>query len=137
MHMKGTPQTMQINPVYKDVIKEISKFLEERVNFCLKEGVKREQLMIDPGIGFGKRVEDNLKIINHLEEFKFLNLPIFLGVSRKSFIGKVLNVDVDKRLVGTLATVVVAILKGADILRVHDVKEINQAVRIVKAIRKF
>ena len=137
MHMKGTPQTMQINPTYKDVIKEISKFLEKRVSFCLKEGVKREQLMIDPGIGFGKRVEDNLKIINHLEEFKFLNLPIFLGVSRKSFIGKVLNVDVDKRLVGTLATVVVAILKGADILRVHDVKEINQAVRIVKAIRKF
>ena len=137
MHMKGAPQTMQINPTYKDVIKEISKFLEERVNFCLKEGVKREQLMIDPGIGFGKRVEDNLKIINHLEEFKFLNLPIFLGVSRKSFIGKVLNVEVDKRLVGTLATVVVAILKGADILRVHDVKEINQAIRIIKAIRKF
>ncbi len=137
MHMKGTPQTMQINPTYKDVIKEICKFLEKRVNFCLKEGVKREQLMIDPGIGFGKRVEDNLKIINHLEEFKFLNLPIFLGISRKSFIGKVLNVEVDKRLVGTLAAVVVAVLKGADILRVHDVKEINQAIKIVKAIRKF
>jgi len=136
MHMKGTPQTMQINPIYKDVIKEICKFLVERVNFCLKEGVKREQLMIDPGIGFGKRVEDNLRIINHLEEFKFLNLPIFLGVSRKSFIGKVLNIDVDKRLVGTLATVVVAILKGADILRVHDVKEVNQAIKIVKVIGK-
>jgi len=137
MHMKGTPQTMQINPTYKDVIKEISKFLEKRVSFCLKEGIKREQLMIDPGVGFGKRVEDNLKIINHLEEFKFLNLPIFLGVSRKSFIGKVLNVEVDKRLVGTLATVIVAILKGVDILRVHDVKEVNQAIKTIKAIRKF
>lgn len=136
MHMKGTPQTMQINPVYKDVIKEISKFLEERVNFCLKEGIKREQLMIDPGIGFGKRVEDNLKIINHLEEFKFLDLPIFLGVSRKSFIGKVLKVNIEERLIGTLATIVIAILKGANVLRVHDVKEARQTLKIVEAIRK-
>jgi len=137
MHMKGSPQTMQIRPVYKDVIGEIAEFLEERVDFCLKRGIKKEQIMIDPGIGFGKRVEDNLRIINRLDEFKFLNLPVFLGISRKSFIGKILHTKVEERLTGTLAALIIAILKGANILRVHDVKEAVEAIKIVEAIKRF
>ncbi|RKY40824.1 MAG: dihydropteroate synthase [Candidatus Omnitrophota bacterium] len=137
MHMKGTPQTMQIKPFYRDVIGEIAEFLEERVNFCLKRGIKKEQIMIDPGIGFGKRLEDNLRIINRLDEFKFLNLPVFLGISRKSFIGKILRIKIEERLAGTLAALVLAALKGANILRVHDVKEAVEAIRIVEAVKRF
>ena len=137
MHMKGSPQTMQIRPVYKDVIREIAEFLEERVDFCLKKGIKKEQIIVDPGIGFGKRLEDNLRIINRLDEFKFLNLPVFLGISRKSFIGKILHAKVEERLTGTLAALIVAILKGANILRVHDVKEAVEAIKIVEVIRRF
>ncbi len=134
MHMKGTPSTMQINPSYRDVVREIASFLERRVNFCLEQGVEKNQIMIDPGIGFGKRVRDNLEIINRLQEFKFLGLPIFLGVSRKSFIGKVLNVDVGERLIGTIATIVIAILKGANVLRVHDVKQVYEAIKMSNRI---
>jgi dihydropteroate synthase len=134
MHMKGQPCTMQINPTYRDVVKEILDFLGERVGFCLKQGVNKNQLMVDPGIGFGKRLEDNLEIINRLYEFKSLGLPIFLGVSRKSFIGKVLGVGVEERLPGTIVGVVLSILRGADVVRVHDVKEVSQAIKIAQKL---
>lgn len=134
MHMKRTPQTMQVKPVYKHVRREILGFLSKQVKFCLNEGIKKEQIMIDPGIGFGKRLEDNLEIINHLDEFKSLGLPIFLGISRKSFIGDILKAGVEERLIGTVAGVVLSVLRGVDILRVHDVKEVSQAIRIVNKI---
>ncbi|MCM8823240.1 MAG: dihydropteroate synthase [Candidatus Omnitrophica bacterium] len=134
MHMKGTPRTMQNNPQYKDVVEEIFEFLEKRVNFCLKNGINKEQIMVDPGIGFGKSVDDNLKIINKLYIFKSLGLPIFLGISRKSFIGKILNVDIDKRLIGSISALVVSLINGANVFRVHDVEETCQTLRLVYSI---
>jgi dihydropteroate synthase len=135
MHMKGKPQTMQMNPQYrKGVMEEIIDFFKERLNFCKKMGIKEEQISIDPGIGFGKRVEDNLKIINELYKLKIFGLPIFLGVSRKSFIGKVLNIEVEERLIGTIASICCAYLRGASILRVHDVKEASEAINMLYQI---
>jgi len=134
MHMKGTPVNMQVNPKYDDIIKEELNFFEERLNFCNKKGIIPEQVLIDPGIGFGKRLEDNIKIINELHKFKVFGLPIFLGLSRKSFIGKILNVGVNQRLCGTIASCSVALQKGASVLRVHDVREIQQALKVTSKI---
>jgi dihydropteroate synthase len=121
---------MQRSPRYKDVIKEILQFLEKRINFCLAQGIDQKQLFVDPGIGFGKRLEDNLTILNHLYLFKSLALPIFLGVSRKSFIGTIAKAKVEERLPGTVASIIIATFNGADIVRVHDVREIAQALKI-------
>jgi dihydropteroate synthase len=121
MHMKGTPRTMQIDPHYDDVMVEIISFLKESMELAEKAGVKREMILIDPGIGFGKTVEDNLLIIKRLGELNKLNAPIVIGTSRKSFIGKVLDVDIENRLEGTLATLGASINSGAKVLRVHDV----------------
>ena len=134
MHMKGTPQTMQVNPVYKDVMEDIVTFFEERLDFCEKRGIDRKQILIDPGIGFGKRLEDNIKIINELYKLKMLGLPIFIGLSRKSFIGKVLKRGVNARLAGTVAANIIALMRGASILRVHDVAETAQTIRMVSKI---
>lgn len=134
MHMKGMPQTMQMNPKYNNVSEEIISFLKERLDFCRNQGIKEEQIFIDPGIGFGKGLKDNFKIIKELYKFKIFGLPIFLGLSRKSFIGKTLNVKVDERLTGTIAASVISLIKGANILRVHDVKETAQAVKITSQI---
>ena len=135
MHMKGTPKDMQLNPTYKDVIKEIYTFLEERIEFALKNGVSEDQIAVDPGIGFGKSLEDNLRIIKNLSLFKKLNRPLLLGPSRKSFIGQILGIEVPaKRDIGTLGVVVFATLAGADIIRVHAVKEAKEAITVVKAI---
>ena len=136
MHMKGTPQTMQKNPSYKDVVGELNSFFAERIEFCQSKGIKLDQLFLDPGIGFGKRVKDNFVLINNLKCFKGFGLPLFIGLSRKSFIGKTLNVDVQDRLSGTLAATAVAIMNGANVVRVHDVKETFEAARIVKEIIK-
>jgi dihydropteroate synthase len=135
MHMKGTPKDMQLNPTYKDVIKEIYTFLEERIEFALKNGVSEDQIAVDPGIGFGKSLEDNLRIIKNLSLFKKLNRPLLLGPSRKSFIGQILGIEVPaKRDIGTLGVVVFATLAGVDIIRVHAVKEAKEAITVVKAI---
>ncbi len=134
MHMKGTPRTMQIRPFYRDLMGEIMDFLEERLQFLKSKGILREHIMVDPGIGFGKRVEDNLKIINNLFMLKGLGYPIFLGFSRKSFIGKILKEPVERRLVGSIASAVISFLRGADVLRVHDVRETYEALRIGSAI---
>ncbi len=134
MHMKGTPQDMQLNPSYKDVIKEIIESLKESVTKAKKAGLGEDNIIIDPGIGFGKTVEHNLEILRRLDEFKILGRPICIGTSRKSFIGKILGTDVEDRLTGTLATSMIAVMKGANILRVHDVKEVSQAARLVDTI---
>lgn len=134
MHMQGTPQNMQKNPCYKDVIAEIYDFLKQRISFAEEHGIKPKKIIIDPGIGFGKTVQHNLLIIKHLRKFKALKKPILIGVSRKSFIGKILDLPEQERLEGTLAAICVSILNGANILRVHNVKETKRAVEVVKAI---
>ena len=136
MHMKGMPEDMQINPYYDDVLQELSEFFEERIEFCLNRGLREEQLIIDPGIGFGKRLEDNLKIIANIDYFKKFKLPIFVGPSRKSYIGKITGAKAEKRLAGTLATVLYLASKGIDYIRVHDVYETVQALKVYQAIKK-
>jgi len=134
MHMKKSPQTMQVNPKYKKVTEEIVDFFKERISVLNKEKINPQQILIDPGIGFGKIAKDNLKIINELYKFKIFGLPIFIGLSRKSFIGKIIDKDVSGRLYGTIASGVVAVLRGANILRVHDVKENKQALDLAASI---
>jgi len=134
MHMKGTPQTMQINPRYDDVLKEAKTFLEERIEEALSFGIKKEKIIIDPGIGFGKRLEDNLALINNLSVFEDLERPILVGISRKSFLGKILNLPPEERLEGTIASAILSINHGAHILRVHDVEGVKRAVSVAEAI---
>ncbi len=135
MHMKGTPKDMQINPYYENVLQEVYDFLAERIDYALTQGIDKVQIAIDPGIGFGKRLEDNLRLIKHLSFFKTLGRPILLGPSRKTFIGKVLNIEVPaQRDIGTLGVVALATLLGVDIIRVHAVKEARQIVKIIKTI---
>ncbi|MCI2424580.1 dihydropteroate synthase [Candidatus Acetothermia bacterium] len=122
MHMQGRPQTMQNNPVYQDVVAEIISFLEERIRAATAMGIDREQIIIDPGIGFGKRDIHNFEIIRRLNEFRILDCPILIGLSRKSFIGRRLNLTEEERLEGTIAANAIAIANGADIIRVHDIQ---------------
>lgn len=138
MHMKGTPRDMQSKAVYENLIQEIIDSLKESIRIAGRAGVKEDKIIVDPGIGFGKTVEHNLEILNRLTEFKTLGRPICIGTSRKSFIGKVLGLDnpID-RLVGTIASSAIAIIKGADIIRVHDVKEAVQVARLADSIRKI
>ncbi|MFZ1320062.1 MAG: dihydropteroate synthase [Ignavibacteria bacterium] len=121
MHIKGTPKNMQQDPVYEDVIKEISDYLETSADIAKDAGIK--QIILDPGIGFGKTFENNLEIIRNLSEFKKLGYPILLGTSRKSFLNKISSSLPEKRLVGTIASNVIGILNGANLIRVHDVSE--------------
>lgn len=134
MHMKGTPKNMQENPTYDSVMGEIKEFLNERVGFAVTKGVPRQNILVDPGIGFGKTLEHNYEIIRNLGELKEMDMPILVGPSRKSFIGKTLDLPVEERLEGTLAAVTMCIMNGADIVRVHDVKEVVRAVRMTDAI---
>lgn len=135
MHMKGTPENMQKAPRYKDVVGEISDYLKGSVKIAVRAGIKKEDIIIDPGIGFGKTLEHNLEILSRLKDFKSLGYPICIGTSRKSFIGKITGSDdPDDRLTGTIATCAIAAMNGADILRVHDVKEAAQAARIIDVI---
>jgi len=143
MHMKGNPRNMQINPTYDDVVKEIHDFLKERAEFALFCDIKKENIIIDPGIGFGKRtgrgVEDNCEILRRLSEFKNLGFPVMIGASRKKFIGNVCGGDddplpVSDRLEGSLAAACLAVINGANIVRVHDVKETRRCVDLVDCI---
>ncbi|MCJ2556065.1 MAG: dihydropteroate synthase [Candidatus Thermoplasmatota archaeon] len=133
MHMQGTPKTMQKSPRYDDVVADILRFLRERIKRAEKKGIRRESIIIDPGIGFGKTAEHNLEIISRLKEFKSLGLPVLVGASRKSFIGKVLDKDVDGRLSGGLAMLSMSIQNGASIVRAHDVRESADAARMTWA----
>ncbi len=134
MHMRGTPRTMQQNPHYDDVVGEIETFLNERIELAVSSGIRRERIIIDPGIGFGKAVEHNLQILASLERFTAIG-PVLLGTSRKSLFGKLLGIDrADERLVPTIATHTIALLAGVRILRVHDVKEARQTVDLCAAL---
>ncbi|MBI5389389.1 dihydropteroate synthase [Candidatus Woesearchaeota archaeon] len=134
MHMQGKPKTMQKNPQYKDVVKDIKVFLKKQVALARKAGIR--DIAVDPGIGFGKTVQHNLEILKRLGEFKDFGCPLLLGVSRKSFIGTVTGLPPKDRLEGTLASIAVGIFNGADIVRVHDVKEAQRAVLLAQAIKE-
>ncbi len=134
MHIKGTPKDMQQNPQYEDVISEIKTFFAERMSFAGKHGINEERIILDPGIGFGKRVEDNLRIIRQLDDFKELGRPILMGTSMKSFIGHVTDSPLQERVEGTLASVAISVWNGANIVRVHDVKKAKKVVKLVSAI---
>ncbi len=135
MHIRGTPRDMQKNPYYEDTIKEIKNEIQERIKYAKNFDIENEQIMIDPGIGFGKRLYDNLMILKNLEEFKDMGYPLLVGHSRKSFIGKILDIeDPEYRKDGTLAVSAYLILKKIDIIRVHDVKETRQVKKILNAI---
>ncbi|OIO33910.1 MAG: dihydropteroate synthase [Candidatus Omnitrophica bacterium CG1_02_40_15] len=136
MHIKGTPRTMQDNPEYGNLIQEIKDKLRTVIEKAAAGGIKKENIIIDPGIGFGKTLEHNLEILNRLFEFRELGRPVLVGPSRKSFIGKITGDEPDKRQFGTAASVAIAIKNGADIVRVHDVKEMKQVVVIADAISR-
>ncbi len=134
MHMKGTPKTMQISPYYEDVTKEIKDFFIERLDALAKNRIDSERIILDPGIGFGKRQEDNEKIIANLDKFHELNRPLLLGVSRKSFIGNILNLPSKERLEGSISSGIIGVINGAHILRVHDVREFVRAIKVADQI---
>jgi len=134
MHMKGTPRTMQIAPHYDDVLGEVKAFLAERLEAAEACGVRRESVLLDPGIGFGKELEHNLVLLNNLEALAGLGRPLLVGISRKSFIGKLLKLEAPDRLEGTIAAAVVSVLHGASLLRVHDLRAVKRAVAVAEAI---
>jgi len=137
MHIKGNPKDMQDDPRYDDLFGEISDYLAESVAIAVRAGVAHDMIIVDPGIGFGKTLAHNLLILKKLEKFKSLGKPILVGVSRKSFIGRVLGgLPVDERLVGSAAAAALCVLNGADIVRAHDVKETVHAVKIADAVRR-
>lgn len=135
MHMKGDPKTMQLNPVYDDVVADILKWFGERIFRLRSAGVK--DIIIDPGFGFGKTIDHNFELLNRLGDFSIAGLPLLIGVSRKSMIWKTLGITADEALNGTSVLNTVALLKGADILRVHDVKEAVQAVGLMNRIKNI
>ncbi len=134
MHMKGVPKTMQSNPFYEDLFQEIRCFLEERIATATAYGIKREKIIVDPGIGFGKSLTHNLSIINNLGFLEDLGRPILVGISRKSFIGKILNLPPQERTEGTIASAVLSVMRGAHILRVHDVAQVRRAITVAEAV---
>lgn len=134
MHMRGEPSTMQKIAPSEDIFAEICADMEIAMGKAVAKGVQHQQIIFDPGIGFGKTFEQNLAILNHLERFAELNLPIMIGTSRKSFIGRITGRPAPERILGTAASVAIAILRGAHIVRVHDVKEMVEVVRITDAI---
>ncbi len=134
MHIKGTPKNMQKDPWYDDVIGEITTYLEQSIKMAQDAGIDRDKIIVDPGIGFGKRLQDNLNILKNLKEFSILKCPILIGSSRKSFIGRILDLPVEERLEGSLAALAVAVINGANIVRVHDVKQSKRVAGMVDAI---
>ena len=134
MHMRGTPRTMQEDPVYGDLLGEVGKFLAARLALALEAGVGEERIWLDPGIGFGKTVEHNLELIDRLGELRDLGRPLVLGASRKTFIGKISGREVGERIGGSIAAAVVGQLRGADVLRVHDVAATREAIAVTGAI---
>jgi dihydropteroate synthase len=134
MHMQGQPRIMQQNPRYDDVVKDVMSFLRQRISTCHQAGIAKEQIIVDPGFGFGKSIEHNYQMLANLEKFHQLKVPVLAGMSRKSMLGNLLQREIEQRLAGNIAVAVVAVQKGAQIIRVHDVKETVDAVTIVKMI---
>ena len=131
MHMQGTPQTMQINPQYTNVVNEVKLFLEARANDLVSEGIDKSRMILDPGFGFGKTFEHNIELLQHLESLQSLKLPLLVGLSRKSFIRKILSGEHDDHLSGSIAAAIFSVIKGAKILRVHDIKETKSALKVI------
>jgi dihydropteroate synthase len=134
VHMQGTPQTMQIDPVYRDVVREVAEFFGERILRLSDCGVGCEQIILDPGIGFGKTVEHNLQLLGAARDFAGMGRPLLVGVSRKSFMGKLLGAELSARLPGALACACLAVAAGVQVIRAHDVAETVQAIRMTEAI---
>jgi len=137
MHMQGAPQTMQDQPEYTNVVLEVRHFLQERLDAAQAAGIAADKLLIDPGFGFGKTLQQNLQLLNALPDFKSMNVPLLVGLSRKSMIGLILNKPVKQRLFGSVSAAVIAAMLGADIIRVHDVTETRDALAIVQALKEM
>jgi dihydropteroate synthase len=135
-HIRGTPSDMQRSPHYDDPVSEVYDDLAHSIETALGAGVPEEKIAIDPGIGFGKRLGDNLLLLRHLREFRSLGFPVLVGPSRKAFLGLILGLPVEERLEGTIGASVAAVLEGADILRVHDLLPVARAVRVAEAIAR-
>jgi len=135
MHMKGTPRTMQIDPTYEDVVREVVSFLHERIEAAVSQGVRREQIVVDPGFGFGKTLEHNLELLRRLDELASLGAPILVGTSRKSMLGEILSVGPRDRVFGMAATVAVALERGVEMVRVHDVRAAVHVAKVIAAIQ--
>jgi dihydropteroate synthase len=135
MHMQGTPRTMQTEPHYHDVLEDVKDFLAEQIHYAIAAGVERENIIVDPGIGFGKTLAHNLTLLRGLSALAVLGQPLLVGASRKAFIGKILGAEPDGRLEGSLAAAVAAVFGGARIIRAHDVKETLKAIRVADSIR--
>jgi len=133
MHMQGLPRTMQHKPQYQSLISDISSFFQQRITACEEAGISSSRLMLDPGFGFGKSLEQNYSLLAQMNRFQSLNLPILAGLSRKSMIGNLLNREVNERLAGSLATAIIAAQQGAQIIRVHDVKETVDVLKVLQA----
>jgi dihydropteroate synthase len=136
MHMQGQPRTMQHDPHYENVVKEVYGFLMQRVAVCEQHGIDRERLLLDPGFGFGKALEHNLRLLAHLERFHEAGLPLLVGMSRKSMLGMILDKPVEERLAGSLALAAIAAWQGAQVIRVHDVAETADVMKVVAAVRE-
>ena len=135
MHMQGTPKNMQLNPKYSNVVTDIIEFFNDRINKYVTNRIEKKRIIIDPGIGFGKTLEDNLQVLGNIKKFHDLGVPILIGTSRKSFIGKIdQNTDVEGRLPGSISSALWCVSQGVQFLRVHDVKETRQALKIYQAI---
>lgn len=137
MHMQGLPETMQADPQYTDVFDEIYSYLEQRVKLCEQKGINRKKIYIDPGFGFGKTLNHNLMLLGQLSRFKKMGCPILVGLSRKSMFGKILNVETEARLYGSLAGALLAVMQGADIVRTHDIKETRDIIKVYEAVKPF
>lgn len=134
MHMQGVPQTMQLNPQYADVVAEVKQFLADRVEACLAHGIAGERITLDPGFGFGKTTAHNVALIQHLDRFAELGFPLLVGLSRKAVLGRIAGGDEQQRLHAGLAASVISVMKGAKIVRVHDVKATVDALKVVAAV---
>jgi dihydropteroate synthase len=134
MHMQGEPRTMQQDPRYGDVVAEVTSFLRDRVAECIEAGVGRELLLVDPGLGFGKAPEDNVELLANLRQLDQIGLPVLVGISRKSTLGAITGRDVDQRLPASLAAAVMAVERGASIIRAHDVAETVDALKVVRTV---
>jgi len=134
MHMQGEPRTMQANPSYENVLEQIKTFLQQRVDACVRAGIKRDRIIIDPGFGFGKTLQHNLSLLRQLDSFGTLGLPVLVGLSRKSMFGQLLDAPVDQRLAASIAAAVLAWGKGARIFRVHDVRPTVDALKVCTAM---
>lgn len=133
MHMQGQPRTMQQAPHYDDLIADVQTFFEHHIRRCNEAGITNQKLLLDPGFGFGKNLSHNYQLLARLSEFHRFGLPLLVGMSRKSMIGQLLNVPPDQRVIGSVACAVIAAMQGAQIVRVHDVKETVEAMRVVEA----